>query len=133
MVKGNLKYFRAVLKFAFSRLDELFADHQKIVTSLCESVPRSFKKITLKCGSSFYWTNQPHSGTMPYGNLLTTAAIMFSGGNATRILNMMKHLKLACFTERTYFRLQQFYLIPSIQELYNLKQNMLLDRLKNFI
>ena len=48
MAKGNLKYFRAVLKFAFSKLDELFADHQKIVTSLCELVPRSFKKITLK-------------------------------------------------------------------------------------
>ena len=86
-----------------------------------------------ECGSSFYWTSQPHSGTMPYGNLLTAAAIMFSGGSATRILNMMKHLKLACFTERTYFRLQQFYLIPSIQELYNLKQNVLLSRLKNSI
>ena len=82
-------------------------------------------------GSLFYWTSQPHSGTMPYGNLLTAAAIMFSGRSATWILNMMKHLKLACFTERTYFRLKQFYLIPSIQELYNLKQNMLLSRLKN--
>ena len=51
-----------------------------------------------ECGSSFYWTSQPHSGTMPYGNLLTAAAIMFSGRSATRILNMMKHLKLACFT-----------------------------------
>ena len=48
MAKGNLKYFRAVLKFAFSKLDELFADHQKIVTILCELVPRSFEKITLK-------------------------------------------------------------------------------------
>ena len=46
---------------------------------------------------------------------------------------MMKHLKLACFTERTYFRLQQFYLIPSIEELYILKRNMLLSRLKNSI
>ena len=48
MAKGNLKHFRAALKFAFSKLDELFADDQKIVTSLCELVLRSFEKITIQ-------------------------------------------------------------------------------------
>ena len=75
-----------------------------------------------QCGAKFRWSSQTHTGSMANGNLLTAAAVMFSGGSPNQISNMFRHLKLQCFSQRTYFRLQNIYLIPTL--LYQAKSNL---------
>ena len=68
---------------------------------------------------------------MPYGNILLASAIMFSGGSPSQMLNMFQHLKMECINVRTYFRLQQTYLVPRIRDVYQQRQAKLFSELKN--
>ena len=84
-----------------------------------------------QCGAKFRWSSQTHTGSMANGNLLTAAAMMFSGGSPNQILNMFRHLKLQCFSQRTYFHLQNIYLIPTIKDVYLSQQQTLLYQAKS--
>ena len=86
-----------------------------------------------QCGAKFTWSSQMHTGSMANGNLLTAAAVMFSGGSPNQILNIFRHLKLQCFSQRTYFRLQNIYLILTIKDVYLSQQQTLLYQAKSHL
>ena len=61
-------------------------------------------------GHVYVWRSQVCSNTMPWGNLLLASAILFSGSNPAKALNLLKHLNVPVFNpKRTYSNLQYAY------------------------
>ena len=55
------------------------------------------------CEHQRQWTSQPHIKDIPAGNILLSAAILFSGATLGKVLRMLNHMKVACFTDRTFY------------------------------
>ncbi|KAK3107901.1 hypothetical protein FSP39_024743 [Pinctada imbricata] len=90
--------------------------------------------VKMSCGVCFCqweWSSQPMSGTMPWGNLIIGAAILFSGSSALRVINMMNFASISCFSQRTYTSMQSAYLVPTISTVWTNKQEMMLDELRH--
>ena len=81
---------------------------------------------TCLCGEKFRWDSQPISGNMPLGNLILAGGILFSGNSPITALHIFRHINMQCISERTYFLMQQMYLVPTIQTVYQQKQQELL-------
>lgn len=80
--------------------------------------------VDVQCclGHEYTWRSQLCSNAMPWGNLLLSAAILYSGGSPARILTMFNHLKVPVFTTKTYSNLQYSYLVPSVLRTWDLHQ-----------
>ena len=109
----------------------VFEEQLDLLISTCHTCGKKQEKLskyesgscvtysyTCQCGEDFKWNSQPFSGSLPYGNLLLAASILFSGGGPTASLNVFKHLNMACISQRSYFRLQQAYMVPCIRDYY---------------
>ena len=68
-----------------------------------------------KCKCQWEWASQPFSGMMPWGNLIVAAAMLFSGSSPMKAINTLKFAGIQCFSYRTYFSLQQLYLVPAVK------------------
>lgn len=62
------------------------------------------------------WKSQPEmEGTkMPAGNFLLVFSILLSGSSPSKVLQMFKHMGVACFSLRTYFKHQRVCMINII-------------------
>jgi hypothetical protein len=60
------------------------------------------------------WRSQSCHGRLPWSNLLTAGAVLFSGCNPAKVLQLFRGMNL--FSARTYNRIQKVYLIPSVIE-----------------
>lgn len=74
----------------------------------CTPVITSSKRLN---GHEFTWSSQPCHNTLPWSNLFTATAILTSGCNATKVLQVFKNMNLQMFTARTYNRLQAYYVL----------------------
>ena len=126
-----------------SRKYMVFEEQLDLLISTCHTCGKKQEKLskyesgscvtysyTCQCGEDFKWNSQPFSGSLPYGNLLLAASILFSGGGPTASLNVFKHLNMACISQRSYFRLQQAYMVPCIRDYYFSKQHHLLEEIR---
>lgn len=68
-----------------------------------------------RCDCLWEWASQPFTGMMPWGNLVFAAAILFSGASPLKAINTLKFAGIQCFSNRTYFSLQQLYLVPAVE------------------
>ncbi|XP_071850742.1 uncharacterized protein [Apostichopus japonicus] len=103
------------------------------VTDIEKQVVGSGLLATLKCTSGHVvlkWTSQPLDGRMPIGNLLCSAATMFSGLTYERVAQFMKFLNLQFFSATTFYDLQKMYLIPEINSYWDAHQKAVVDQLK---
>lgn len=73
---------------------------------------------------------QPMSGTMPLVNIVLAGGIMFSGASLTTTLNVFRHAGIQCFSDRTYSSIQYGYLVPVIRLVWDFKQTVLIDEIK---
>ena len=64
------------------------------------------------------WRNQPSHQRLPLGNLLLSAAILFSGSSPVKVINALKFLKVEVFCLRTFFQIQTCYLIPAVDNVW---------------
>ena len=55
------------------------------------------------CEYQIQWTSQPQIRDTPAGNVLLSAAILFSGATPGKVLRMLSHLNVACFTDKTFY------------------------------
>ena len=76
------------------------------------------------------WTSQPRIRDTPAGNVLLLAGILFSGATQGKVLRMLSHLKVACFTDRTFYYHQKRYLQPAVVSVWETKQSVLLAQYK---
>ena len=74
-------------------------------------------KIIQTCDNCSYtrtWDSQPLQKQIPVGNLMLSAAILFSGSHISQVLRLMKIMNIQTYTRQTYHRHQQQYVIPTI-------------------
>lgn len=77
--------------------------------------------VTLKCTSCRHknvWKSQPFLGKFAAGNILLSASILFSGAISSKVLRVFQHMKVACISQRTYFRHQNSLLQPVVQRVW---------------
>ena len=91
--------------------------------------------ITQKCSScSFirFWQSQPYINKMPAGNLLLSAAILFSGAMISQTLRIFEILKMECFSRVTFHKHQKNYLIPVVIKKWKEEQEHVIQSLSGF-
>ena len=94
----------------------------------------SFLRVTQKCfncGQTFTWDSQSFIGHTPAGNLLTSAAILYSGALPTKALRIFSILDCATITPFTFFRHQRKYLQPAILTIWERQQSLLFSNLRD--
>ena len=95
-----------------------------------KSINGSFLRITQLCGNckqAWHWESQPFIGSIPAGNILTSAAILYSGSLPTKALRIFHILKCATITSMTYFRHQTKILQPAVDQIWVNHQSSLLQ------
>ena len=68
---------------------------------------------------------------MPAGNILFSAAILFSGALPGKIVHVLKAFGCVCIEKRTFFRHQTTFLHPSIVSVRKRQQANLLQELRS--
>lgn len=94
----------------------------------------SFVRITQTCSSCkqiFVWDSQPFIGRIPAGNILTSAAILFSGALPSQSLRIFDFLKCHNITLTTFFRHQRRLLQPAVSKIWEQQQLSFISRMKN--
>ena len=91
----------------------------------------SVKQECDHCGHKWTWHSQPFIKDVPAGNVLMSAAILFSGSTATKSLHFLKCLQMARITERTSYNHQKLYLEPSVIHVWKHSQQALLAKCKS--
>ena len=88
--------------------------------------------VTLKCinGHAYTWNSQPMIKGMAAGNLLMSSAILLSGATYTKIASLAEILGLCFFSEKTFCTIQDSYLFPVINEVWEQEQNTVFNDLK---
>ena len=79
----------------------------------------SIKQDCTHCGFVWMWNSQPFIKNKPAGNILLSAAILFSGSTPTKVLHFLNCLRVASITDRTFYLHQRQYLEPSVQSVWN--------------
>ena len=103
-------------------------------TSEISNVVGTLIHVTQKCLSCSYarvWRSQPYIKKIPAGNLLLSAAILYSGSMISQTLRMLKILKVQCFSRQTYHKHQKNYLIPVVIKMWKEEQEKLVERVRN--
>lgn len=76
------------------------------------------------------WFSQPHVSGVAAGNLLLSAAILFSGSSYTKFAHLADTLNLPILAERTFHRIQSNYLFPVIHRTWTQHQQLIIQRLQ---
>ena len=119
-----------------SSLAELFVRCRKPtclskVISLQKSLFGSRLIVTTRCaaGCSSTWSSQPTLNKMGAGNLLLSAAVLFSGNTYTRLHDIADHLNMPIVGETQFYNIQKRYLFPVVNETWLSIQIAILDGL----
>ena len=72
------------------------------------------------CAST--WYSQPLIRNMPLGNLMLAGATLFAGNQFDKLISFAEVLKLSFISDTTYYKIQETYLFPVINEPYNQQQ-----------
>ena len=78
-----------------------------------------------KCKKCRTWKSQPFIGTLPAGNVLTSAAILYAGALPTQALRVFSVLNCCTITPKTFFRHQSKFLQPAIESVWKQQQSLL--------
>ena len=82
------------------------------------------------CGKTTEWKAQPFVRDYPAGNILLSAAVLFSGSMFSKVLRLFNHMRLACIEKSTFFRHQKELLFPAINKIWNEQQQNLIGLLR---
>lgn len=93
----------------------------------------SFLEVTMfcqHCCKTWRWSSQPFIGNITAGNILTSAAILYSGSLPAKALRLFDILNCPTITNKTFFRHQNFYLQPAVDLVWEYQREALLEQLK---
>ena len=88
------------------------------------------KQSCASCKFERSWCSQPYVGNMALGNLLVSAAVLFTGSLISKVLRLFMALKIPVFCKQTYFRHQRCYLEPTVHNKWQSDQLSLVQKLK---
>ena len=78
------------------------------------------KQLCSHCGHKRMWTSQPRIKDTPAGNILLSAAILFSGATPGKIITLLSHMRVACISDRTFYYHQSQYLYPAVLSVWEI-------------
>lgn len=73
---------------------------------------------TCQCGHTRRWESQPKVNGVPAGNILLSAAILFSGCSPTKVLRMFSFVNIMAISVQTFFKQQRTVLWPAIETVW---------------
>ena len=74
-------------------------------------------KVVQTCEKRSYtrtWDRQPSTGQVPFGNLMLSAAVLFSSCQVSQILRLFSIMNIQCFSRSMYQCHQNDYVIPTV-------------------
>ena len=104
-----------------------------VILELKETTCGSMLSVKIQCindHDDYCWTSQPVIRNIAAGNLLTSAAILFSGKTFSRIAQFASFLKLKFFSHTTYYNLQNKFLFPVVNKAWTEERSSVLDDIK---
>ena len=115
-------------------LTELFRfcpECQEPIEDLEKAISGTLLTIKYTClqGHINLWQSQPTINGMSAGNLLLSAAILFSGLTYAKIAHLFEIFNLAILKERTFHAVQSKYLFPVVRQCWENHQQKLHQRL----
>ena len=81
-------------------------------------------------GHILKWNSQPLINAMPGGNLLLSAAILFSGNTYTKISSFSSFCGMLLMSETKYYNIQKTFLWPTVNKAWNTHQKTVLNETK---
>ena len=84
-------------------------------------------KTTCNNNHSYVWRSQPLINKYPLGNVIISAATLFTGNTYHTISEIAEVSCIKLFSERTFYEIQNQFLFPTIQNMYALHQKELLS------
>ena len=78
----------------------------------------SIKQACSQCNNTFVWESQPYIRNTLAENLLTSAAILFTGSLPAKALRVFKTLHCATISRKIFFRHQKKYLHSAIRVIW---------------
>ena len=82
------------------------------------------------CAYTRTWDSQPWSNQTPVGNLMLSAAILFSGSQISQVLSLLHILNMKSYARSTYQHHQHAYVIPTVINGWKALQADLIDELR---
>ena len=118
------------------RLDELFNLCCTCGLAIIEKkkiVKGSMLSVEAVCiqGHVNKWDSQPSINGMPIGNLLISAAILFSGNTFTPINHFATCLNLQLVSKSSFYKIQEKYVFPVVQNSWHDHQQQLLQQIRD--
>jgi hypothetical protein len=87
-------------------------------------------KYTCLQGRANLWQSQPTLNGMSAGNLLLSAAILFSGSTYAKVAHLFEIFNLPILKERTFYAVQSKYLFPVVHQVWKSHQQELHHKLR---
>ena len=89
------------------------------------------KQVCANCKKNFTWNSQPLLlGKYPAGNILLSFATLATGASIAKVILLLKHMGICCYTARTFFLHQKKFLFPTILHYWEQYQARLVNDLK---
>ena len=85
--------------------------------------------VTLLCGENheIVWYSQPNLSGMAAGNILLSAAILFTGNTFQRIKELLGVINISFISHTTFNKIQKKYLFPAIHRVYTTNRRLIID------
>lgn len=83
-----------------------------------------------ECAHTSVWSSQPLFGRTPAGNICLSAAILFAGATATKVLRVLSHMGVAVMSLRSFFRHQERVLFTAVKRVWRVRQVWMLSLLQ---
>ena len=107
---------------------------------MCRSTYTSIEKLTIgsflcikqichNCSNKYVWESQPFVGKIPAGNIMISAAILYTGSLPAKALKVFRSINCATITRKTFFRHQKAFLHPAISSIWETEQETLINQL----
>ncbi|XP_073409250.1 uncharacterized protein [Dendrobates tinctorius] len=104
------------------------------VTHVRKSFLGSSVIVEVKCASGHtktIWESQPRLGKQPLGDVLASAAVLYSGTSFLKILQMVKLLNMKFIRKSTYYKNQLTHLFPTLNRHWHMEQQSIITRLRD--
>ena len=98
-----------------------------------ETTSGSMLSVKMLCVNNHLtcWNSQPLIKNIAAGNLLSSAAILFSGNTFSHIAQFASFLNLKFFSHTTYYNIQKKYLFPVVNKAWKEEKSSVLDEVKS--
>ena len=94
------------------------------ISSIIKSFKGSLVTYSITCCNhhTFIWHSQPILNNLPLGNLLLSAATLYTGNTYTNLSEIAQTCGIKLFNESTFYNIQKKWLFPTIKYMWQVHQ-----------